>query len=679
MVDVIKNPNRLINQKSPYLLQHAYNPVDWYPWGKMAFDKAKSEDKPIFLSIGYSTCHWCHVMERESFEDHEVAQLLNQDYVCIKVDREERPDIDSIYMRACQAMTGRGGWPLTIFMTPEKKPFFAATYIPKNNQHGMLGLVELLPRLVKLWKDERNRVEESSQRLSELLSENEDNAENDLDRDVFKKARNYLARSFDQEWGGFSIAPKFPTPHNIYFLLRYYYFYKDETALQMAEKTLESMYRGGMYDHVGGGFARYSTDRYWLVPHFEKMLYDNALLSLAYLEAYQATGKELYARVARDIFTYILRDMTSPEGAFYSAQDADSEGIEGKFYVWTREEVKSVLGAEDGEYFCRWYGITAAGNFEGKNIPHLMHGLPVGEEWSRLDNLRSRLFEKREQRIHPHRDDKILSAWNGMMIASLAYGARVLDEPFYLEAASRAADFILEHLRRADGRLLARYREGEALYPAYALDYAAMTWGLLELYQSGFDSKYLKDALELSKDLLRLFWDEGRGGLFLYGSDAEQLFSRPKEVYDGAIPSDNSLATLNFLRLGRLTGNHLLEDKAGQAMRVFADSVNEHPAGYTFFLIPALYYQYPGKEIVVVGKREQADTRAMLDAINDRFLPGTVVLFKDPAEAEMDEIAPFVRDMSLLEGKATVYICEGFSCQAPVTDVQALKELLFSK
>ncbi len=668
--------NQLIHEKSPYLLQHAHNPVDWYPWSEEAFSVAKKEDKPIFLSIGYSTCHWCHVMEGESFEDTEIAKLLNRDFIAIKVDREERPDIDNIYMRACQALTGHGGWPLTIFMTPEQKPFFAATYISKNNWGQMLGLTELLPRIIKLWRNERQRIEESGNRISELLGQAEEDTSQDLAEDIFKTAREHLGRGFDREWGGFSPAPKFPTPHNIYFLLRYYYFFQDKTALDMAEKTLEAMYRGGIYDHVGGGFARYSTDRFWLVPHFEKMLYDNALLALAYLEAYQITGKELYARVARDVFTYICRDMTSSEGGFYSAQDADSEGVEGKFYVWSREEIKNIVGEENAQYLYQVYDISEKGNFEGKNISNLIKDLPQQSEWAKLDELRAKLFQERDKRVHPHRDDKILSGWNGMMIAALAYGSRVLHEPQYLLPASRAADFILEKLRRSDGRLLARYRDGEAMYNAYALDYAAMIWGLLELYQAGFNSKYLNSALKLNKDLLRYFWDESAGGLFIYGSDAEQLLTRPKEGYDGALPADNSVAALNLLRLGRLTGDHLLEEKAQQTIGAFAEGINQHPTAYTFFLTAALFNKQPGRDIVIVGKRDEKDTRVMIEAVNERFLPDTLVIFKDPAEKTLDEIIPFIKDMAMIDNKATAYICENFSCQQPITDIEGLKDTI---
>jgi len=670
-----KIPNRLINEKSPYLLQHAYNPVDWHPWNEEAFAKAKTEDKPIFLSIGYSTCHWCHVMERESFEDNEVAELLNRDFVAIKVDREERPDIDNIYMQVCQALVGHGGWPLTIFMTPEKKPFFAATYIPKNNRQGALGLMELLPRIIELWQNDRQRIEDASQSLVDAMNREERVPSSTLEKNIFSQTLAYLLHNFDQEWGGFTSAPKFPSPHTIYYLLRHYYFFQDEEALQMVEKTLLAMYQGGIYDHIGGGFARYSTDRQWLVPHFEKMLYDNALLSLAYLEAYQITGKKIYAKVAREIFTYILRDMTSPEGGFYSAQDADSEGVEGKYYVWTPQEIKAALGEEKGDYFCNLYGITETGNFEGKSIPHLLE-LPDPEEWAGLDELKKTLLKSRKQRIPPHLDDKILSSWNGMMIASLSYGARILNEPQYLAAASRAADFILAKMRRSDGRLLARYRDGEALYPAYALDYATIIWALLELYSTSFNSRYLKIAQELNKDLLRYFWDENIGGLFFYGSDAEQLFTRPKEGYDGAMPSDNSVAALNFLRLGRLTGDPELVEKAEETVNAFAQVINRYPTGFTYLLITGLYLQQPSREIVIVGEKEHRDTQAMLDTINHRFLPNTVVLLKDPLDQEIGEIAPFVQEMTEINGQATAYICQNFTCQQPTTDIKEMESLL---
>ncbi|HQA48726.1 MAG TPA: thioredoxin domain-containing protein, partial [Bacillota bacterium] len=555
-----RKTNRLIHEKSPYLLQHAHNPVDWYPWGEEAFEKAKLEDKPIFLSIGYSTCHWCHVMERESFEDEEVAKVLNDYYVSIKVDREERPDIDSIYMSVCQAVTGQGGWPLTIIMTPDEKPFFAGTYFPKSGKYGYPGLVELLLRIKDAWDTERDRLVETGSNITEAIKNSPRRIDGEkLGQETAERALRGFRNSFDEVYGGFGGAPKFPTPHNLYFLLRYWKASGNGTALIMVEKTLESMYKGGLFDHIGFGFSRYSTDGKWLVPHFEKMLYDNALLAYAYTEAYQATGKDIYKDIARKIFTYVLRDMTSTGGGFYSAEDADSEGEEGKFYLWQPEEVKEAAGEEDGKLFCDWYGISPAGNFEGKSIPNLI-GRDLGILYEdkalarRLDGVREKLFMYREKRIRPHRDDKILTSWNGLMIAALALGGRAFHSDEYIKAAEAAYGFIQRNLVRGDGRLLARYRDGESAFPAYLDDYAFLVWGLIELYRATFKTGYLKRALELNRDMLDLFWDEREGGLFLYGEDSEQLIMRPKEVYDGALPSGNSVALYNMLRLSRMTG-----------------------------------------------------------------------------------------------------------------------------
>ncbi|NLW92314.1 MAG: thioredoxin domain-containing protein [Syntrophomonadaceae bacterium] len=673
-----KRTNRLIDQKSPYLLQHAHNPVDWYPWGEEAFVKAKSEDKPIFLSIGYSTCHWCHVMERESFEDEAVADLLNRDYIAIKVDREERPDIDHIYMEVCQGLTGSGGWPLTIIMTPEKKPFFAATYIPKNPGHGMKGLMQLLPQIARMWQEERESLQESSDKIADWLNREEDSSHGGISPAVFEQAFSYFQKTYDRHYGGFGSQPKFPTPHNIFFLLRYYNQSKNPAALEMVEKTLESMYQGGIYDHIGFGFARYSTDRRWLVPHFEKMLYDNALLALAYLEAYQLTRKELYSRVAREIFAYVLRDMTSSEGGFYSAEDADSEGEEGLFYLWTANEVREILGEKGGAEFCQIYDITEKGNFEGRSIANLLSKLPDHEELIRLEGWRQKLFTEREKRIHPHKDDKILTAWNGMMIAALAFGSRVLANDSYRQAAERAVNFIVKNLRREDGRLLARYREGEAMYPAYALDYACLIWGLIELYQAGMDAGFLELALELNRDMERYFWDEEKGGFFLYGNDAEELLARPKEIYDGAIPSANSVAILNLLRLARLSGENALEEKAARAIEYFAGSIRQAPGGHSLFLTALFNYQQPGQEIVIVGDATDSSTKSMLQLVNQRFLPTSLLVFKDISnpQVNLEAIIPFIRDMTAADGQSTAYVCSGFTCQQPTTDPKQLLELL---
>ncbi|MDD3269045.1 MAG: thioredoxin domain-containing protein [Syntrophomonadaceae bacterium] len=678
-LDSGRKANHLITEKSPYLLQHAHNPVDWYPWGEEAFEKAASKDTPVFLSIGYSTCHWCHVMERESFEDEALAALLNKDYVCIKVDREERPDIDSIYMSVCQAMTGHGGWPLTIIMTPDKKPFFAATYLPKHSRGGMTGLMDLLPRIRELWESKREVVLASCEKIvTWLQKEAGESGAGKLDEELFQRALEQCRDSFDSDYGGFGRAPKFPSPHKLYFLLRYYFVYGEPSALEMVEKTLESMYRGGIYDHIGFGFARYSTDSRWLVPHFEKMLYDNALLAIAYLEAYQLTRKDIYARLAREIFTYVLRDMTSPEGAFYSAEDADSEGVEGKFYLWTPEQIIEVLGRTEGAFFAEKYDISSRGNFEGENIPNLLKGIPSELDWERLEKSRGQLFAVREKRVHPFKDDKILCSWNGLMIAALAFAARVLDEPGYLQAARRAAAFILSKLRRTDGRLLASYREGEAVYPAYLDDYAYLIWAMIELYEASYDREFLQTALDLNNEMLRYFGDEDKGGLFIYGSDSEQLIARPKESYDGALPSGNSVAALNLLRLARLTGSTELEERAQKQLNCFADSINAMPGAYAFLLCAALYAAGPDQQIVIVGEAEEANSSLMLDSINKSYHPFTVSIFKQEGEADYN-LPDFLKEMQRINGKSTAYICSHFTCQEPITSIHELNHCLQNK
>lgn len=668
--------NRLIDQKSPYLLQHAHNPVDWFPWDDEAFAKAKEEDKPVFLSIGYSTCHWCHVMERESFEDEEVAGLLNRDYVAIKVDREERPDIDQIYMTVCQGMTGHGGWPLTVVMTPDKKPFFAATYLPKNQRHGLTGLMQILPRLADLWHNERAAVLESGDQVSRWLQETEEVSEGELNMADIEQAFHRFSHLFDQEYGGFGSAPKFPSPHNLCFLLRYHYYTKESQALEMVEKTLDSMYRGGIYDHIGFGFARYSTDQHWLVPHFEKMLYDNALLTIAYLEAYQITGRPEYARIAGEVLTYVLRDMTSEKGGFYSAEDADSEGIEGKFYVWSPEEIKAILGDERGTQFCEDFDITEKGNFEGKSIPNLIKRMLSEEERFHWNLDREKLLASRNERIHPHKDDKILTSWNGLMITTLAVGYRVLGNPNYREAAEKALQFVLNKLRRPDGRLLARYRDGEASFLAYSADYSYLIWALVELYEATYQIRYLDLAMKLSREQIKYFWDDNAGGMFFYGNDAEQLLTRPKEAYDGAMPSDNSVALLNFLRLSRLTGDTDLEEKAQIIMSVFADTVSSGPTAHSFFLSAVLFYLQPSREVVVVGNDQGDQVKEMLEFLKKAFLPDTVVLYKDEKGSKMNSVAPFTNDMTVQNRKAAAYVCEGFACQQPLTDMQSLRDVI---
>ncbi len=592
------NTNRLIHQKSPYLLQHAYNPVDWYAWGDEAFARARQEDKPIFLSIGYSTCHWCHVMERQSFENEHIAHLLNADFVAIKVDREERPDIDHIYMQVCQALTGSGGWPLTIIMTPDRQPFYAATYIPPYSQGGMTGLMELLPRLTQLWKTDHDKALQAAREISQWTQKaSRARPGGELSEEILHDAYENLARTFDRSYGGFGSAPKFPTPTTLIFLLKYHERYQNPTALEMAEQTLTCMYQGGIYDHIGFGFARYSTDRRWLVPHFEKMLYDNALLAIAYLEAYRITNREIYKRVAQDIFTYVLRDMTAPEGGFYSAEDADSEGEEGKYYVWDKQEICDLL-EDKAAPFCEIYDITEAGNFEGRSIPNLIGRDGFSDARDKYTEERRLLFTAREKRIKPLKDDKVLTSWNGLMIAALGVGSRILNNTQYLQAAQKAAAFILSNLRRQDGRLLARYRDGEALYNGYAVDYAFLIWGLLEIYAASGDRLYLEQAQDLNDDFIRWFWDGDEGGFFFYGSDSEELLIRPKESYDSVMPSDNAVEFFNLLRLNRLTGEASLGEKAQLQVQHFAGTIAENPGAHTFWL-QAFLYQRQGMRIVL--------------------------------------------------------------------------------
>lgn len=676
-----KIPNRLVNEKSPYLLQHAYNPVNWYPWNEEAFQKAKTEDKPIFLSIGYSTCHWCHVMERESFEDEEIAKILNGYFVSIKVDREERPDLDAIYMSFCQALTGQGGWPLTIIMTPDKKPFYAGTYFPKTSKYGHPGLIDVLHKLAEVWKRQRDEIQKSSQEIQQAVKDSViSNIKSDISKEIIHVAYKELNHLFDPVYGGFGDAPKFPTPHNLSFLLRYYKITGEEKALEMVEKTLDHMYQGGIFDHIGSGFSRYATDKKWLVPHFEKMLYDNALLAIAYLEAYQLTGNNRYCQIADKIFTYVLRDMTATEGGFYSAEDADSERVEGKFYVWEVKEVEEVLGKEDSAVFCKYYDIKHGGNFEGKSIPNLigtslndMEGDPALEE--KMDEWRDKLFEHRLQRIHPHKDDKILTAWNGLMIAAMAYGGRVRNNAAYTHAAKKAAGFILNHLVREDGRLMARYRDGEAAYIGTIDDYAFLIWGLIELYETTFETIYLEQAMALNQDMLYYFWDEQEGGFFISGRDSEELVIRPKEIYDGATPSGNSVATMNMLRLAKITGDRELEDKALSQFHTFGGNIKQNPNAYTHFLMAFLFASMPTKEIVIAGDKEKKDAKEMLMKTNEVFSPFTIVILND-GNPQLYKLVPFVEHQRMIGNTATAYVCENFACNAPISDIEQFMELL---
>jgi hypothetical protein len=596
-------PNRLIDEQSPYLLQHAYNPVDWHPWGEGAFEKAGRENKPVFLSVGYATCHWCHVMAHESFEDPEAADLINQNFVPVKVDREERPDIDTVYMKVCQMITGRGGWPLTVFLTPDKKPFFAATYIPRQGRFPQTGLMELIPRMREIWTTQPEKVRQSASEVLQHLQRAEGDTRGGFpEPSLLDRAAGAYRDTFDPENGGFGSAPKFPSPHNFLFLLAHYRRKQEPQSLDMVETTLRAMRRGGIFDHLGYGFHRYSTDREWLVPHFEKMLYDQAMLALAYLETHQATGDELYAATAREIFTYVLRDLRSGEGVFCSGEDADSEGVEGKHYVWSEAEIRELLTSEEAEAVIGIYNVRQQGNFRdeatreltGANILHRLQGDPariaqglgLSPEGLRelLDRAESKLLAAREKRVRPLLDDKILTDWNGLMIAALARGGSTLSEPGYTEAAERAARFLLQTMRNERGELLHRYRGGESGIQAFLDDYAFLAWGLLELAAATGNAEYRREAKGLTDAMLEHFWDRERGGLFFTADNAETLLIRPKDLFDGAIPSGNSAALYDMLRLIREGEDGSLSRLSREQVQAFSGTVQNIPTGFSFYL-----------------------------------------------------------------------------------------------
>jgi len=686
--------NRLLHEQSPYLLQHAYNPVDWYPWGDEAFAEATSKDKPIFLSIGYSTCHWCHVMERESFEDEQVAAVLNRIFVCVKVDREERPDIDSIFMSVCQAMTGSGGWPLSILMTPDRRPFFAGTYFPKKTRFGAPGLLELAEHAALLWRTARKDIEQTAAAvLAGLQAANSVTPGENANEDLLHMAYEQLATRYDPEYGGFGRAPKFPTSHNLTFLLRYWQRTGKAEALEMVENTLTKMLQGGIYDHLGFGFHRYSTDREWLVPHFEKMLYDQALIAVACLEAYQASGRSIFAQTAREIFTYVLREMTALEGGFYSAEDADSEGEEGRFYLWSAAEIQKALG-EDTALFSTAFNIRREGNYldeatrrlMGKNIPHLTSSLPSlaaslgmnsSELVDKLKEMKDDLFLVRSNRVAPHKDDKLLTDWNGLMIAAMAIGGRVLADNHFTQAARKAAEFVLTRLKK-NGRLLKRYRQGQAALPAHLDDYAFMVWGLLELYETTFEPAYLKEALALNQTQKEHFFDNASGSFFFTANDTEEVLVRQREFYDGAIPSGNSVAALNNLRLAGLTGNISLEETALGIIRACAGDLSRQPAAHTQMLTAISFALGPSLEVVIAGEPTAADTQEMLRQLHSRFIPNVTVLLRPSGEPgdELAKLAPFSGPMQAIGGKATAYVCRNHSCLAPITEAGQLPALL---
>jgi len=676
-----KYTNALIHEASPYLQQHAHNPVNWYPWGEEAFTKAKRENKPIFLSIGYATCHWCHVMEHESFEDEAVAAVMNETFVSIKVDREERPDIDQVYMQVAQMMTGSGGWPLNILMTPDKKPFYAATYIPKESRGGRIGMMILVPKVHDLWVHNRDKLEKSATEISAALKKQgqTDAIQGELKGKAWiKEAVTSMNQSFDEQYAGFGGAPKFPSPHKLLFLLREATRTGDTVSLNRVEATLDAMRAGGIFDQIGFGFHRYATDAAWLLPHFEKMLYDQAMLMLAYTEAYQATGHERHAKVVREIADYVLRDMTDSTGGFYSAEDADSEGVEGKFYVWSTVELERVLGKVDAGIAKEAFQMRDAGNFHdeatgqrtGENIPHL-------KAWTnntlsaQLEGIRQRLLDARSTRIRPFLDDKILTDWNGLMIAALAKAGRVLHESKYVKAAEKSANFLLKTMQDKHG-LLHRYRHGDAAIMANLDDYSFLTWGLIELYEANFDAHYLQSAMTLNQTMLEKFQGKS-GGLFLTANDAEPLLVRPMEAWDGALPSGNAVAAHNLIRLSRMNSDMRLEDAAEKIFRHFSLLIKQAPVGFTHMLSAWSLAEEEGIEIVLAGDRYSSEGQAFLAALNTRYLPHAVVIWRDKASMAL---IPFIQLQAPVNGKVTAYVCRNFQCNQPVTSIKKMLDLL---
>ncbi|MBI2804789.1 MAG: thioredoxin domain-containing protein [Planctomycetes bacterium] len=696
MTDSTRRPNRLIDETSPYLKQHAYNPVDWFPWGPEALAESKRLDRPIFLSIGYSACHWCHVMEHESFEDPEVGALLKEHFISVKVDREERPDLDQIYMAAVQLLTQRGGWPMSVFLTPDLKPFFGGTYFPPDDRHGMPSFRRLVTALADAWKNRRGEIDASSGQIGTAIQESmqiaspsrsgrEVGGEDGLTADLLRGATRMLERAFDSRHGGFGAAPKFPHPMELRLLLRIAKRFGDQAALNMAQKTLHEMAMGGMYDQLGGGFHRYSTDERWLVPHFEKMLYDNALLTMAYLEAYQVTGIAYYRQITEETLAYVLREMTSPQGAFYSTQDADSEGVEGKFFVWTVKEIEAILGLDDGKLFCSIYDVTSLGNWEGHNILHLsrplevdakMLALPALELQTRLMGCREKLLKIRGKRIWPARDEKILTAWNGLMIASFAKAAQVLEKPEYAQAAARASDFILTTMRKADGRLWrTTLGDAPAKLDAYLEDYAYFLDALVTLYEATFEQRWIESARSLAGVMIEQFWDDAEGGFFYTGKDHETLIARGKDPHDNATPSGNSMAVTALLRLAKLTGDKDLFDKAERTLQLFRGLMERSPMAAGQMLCALDFHLGPVKEIAVIGDADHPDVIEVLKMLRRPFRPHQVLAW---ANGRPESAA--ANALPLLKGKAarggvTTYVCEGFVCQAPLVGAEAVRAM----
>ncbi len=669
--------NRLESEMSPYLRQHAHNPVDWYPWEEAAFERAKRENKPVFLSVGYSTCHWCHVMAEESFEDLDVAELLNRHFVAVKVDKEERPDIDAVYMEVCQAMTGQGGWPMTIIMTPEQKPFFAGTYFPRKASYGMPGLLDILKTVAAQWDTDRHRLIQTGNEITRILSEyqnQETGRENGTE--LIKKAAEHFKTAFDGKYGGFGDAPKFPTPHNLLFLLRHSLAQKDKALSDMAEKTLVQMYRGGIFDHVGYGFSRYSTDKKWLVPHFEKMLYDNALLAFVYFEAYQATGRELYKRVGEKIFVYLTEDMQEERGGFFAAQDADSEGEEGSFYVFTPKEIKKTLGERDGEMFCEFYGVTEEGNFEGKNVLNLIQNPRYEEDTNKLQSLRARIKEYRYKRQSLHRDDKLLTSWNFLTAAALAKAYRATGESDYLIRAEKTIGFLMEYASDKNGGLYAAALQQKGRDYGFLTDYAFGALAFLSLYEASFRAVYLQRAVSCVKKMAEYFWDDKEGGFLFYDTRRERLILNPKEYFDGAVPSGNSAAFYALAKLSHMTGDAFLSELCRRQAEFMEKKCSPHPYGSTLAMMAFQLYFGAGRELVMVVEKNE-EINELREFLRQHYLPDLTVLVKNPSDSGIIEsVAPYLRNYHLVNGKKAYYYCQGHSCESPVTDIAALKRIM---
>jgi uncharacterized protein YyaL (SSP411 family) len=667
--------NRLVNETSPYLRQHAHNPVDWYPWRDEAVERAVKEDRPVLLSIGYSACHWCHVMERESFEDPETARMMNEDFISIKVDREERPDLDAVYMEAVQAITGSGGWPLTVFLTPQKKPFFGGTYFPPENRMGVAGFPRVLETVARAYRTRKDEIESAGDEVIAHLKQSAGPRRvlDPLTTGTLSTAYASLESGFDTRNGGFGPAPKFPQPMALEFLLRYHHRTGDKEALRMVELSLERMARGGMYDQIGGGFHRYSVDDRWLVPHFEKMLYDNALLARLYLHAYQATGKPLYRQVVEQTLDYVLREMTGDEGGFYSSQDADSEGVEGKYYTWTLAEIVDALGEDDAGPAARYFGATEGGNFEGVNI--LTRAAGAEELEAGIAHVKARLLERRAGRVAPHRDEKVLADWNGLMLAALAEAASVLDREDYLQAAVANGTFLLRTLLNGGG-LKHSYKDGDARISGYLLDYAAVIDGLLALYQATLDDSWLNAAKGLADSMIEQFWDASHGQFYDTGDRNEGLPVRPRNIYDNALPSGASAASSALLQLARITGNGEYERIAASGIRSVQDYMARYPTGFGHWLCALESYLSRPTEIAVIGDPGDPATKSLLGVVNARYLPGKVLAGGRPNGTAPSVDVPLLKDRNMVEDRPTAYVCEDHTCKTPVTDPEALAALL---